>query len=351
MLIRQLPGCASLALLLALLSVANGADEQAPPARFLAVSATTGFRHKSIESAEAVLESLGRESGLYHLDFLRMPPGDKDDPAWQERLAGQFAKAFDPTVLADFDGVMFISTTGELPVPDLEGFLAWLRSGKAFVGFHAASDTFKSSDAFTEMVGGHFAGHPWTAGKEHGFVVHEPEHPLTSMFAPRFRLKDEIYQYDGRYVPENLRVLLSLDMGASEPREPWHVPVAWVRDYGQGRVFYTNFGHNETTWNDPAFQKHATQGIAWAIGRFDAPADPNPEVQAAEYLRSVIAAVPGLTAAERSALATAADAKIAADSAWAMGLRPLVGELRGLEPAKRAAVYDRVLAAIRGEGP
>lgn len=349
--IRLLPGSASLAILLAVLSAASGADEPLPPARFLAVSVTTGYRHKSIETAEAVLESLGRESGLYHLDFLRMPPGDTKDPAWQERLADQFAKAFDPQVLADFDGVMFVSTTGELPVPDLAGFLAWLRSGKAFVGFHAASDTFKSSDAFTEMVGGHFAGHPWTAGKEHGFVVHEPDHPLTAMFAPRFRLKDEIYQYDGRYVPEHLRVLVSLDMAASQPREPWHVPVSWVRDYGQGRVFYTNFGHNDATWNDPAFQKHATQGIAWAVDRFDAPADPNPEVQAAEYLRSVIAAVPGITAAERSALATAAEAKLAADPAWAMGLRPLLGELRSLEPAERKIVYDRVIAALHAERP
>jgi type 1 glutamine amidotransferase len=334
-------------LVLSCAAAATAAEEPSSPARFLAVSVTTGYRHKSIETAEAVLEKLARESGLYHLDFLRMPPGDKEDPAWQAQLASQFAKAFDPAVLADFDGVMFVSTTGELPVPDLEGFLAWLRAGHAFVGFHAASDTFKSSDAFTEMVGGHFAGHPWTAGKEHGFVVHEPDHPLSSMFAPRFRWQDEIYQYDGRYVPDNLRVLVSLDMAASRPREPWHVPVSWVRDYGQGRVFYTNFGHNDATWNDPAFQKHATEGIAWAIGRFDAPAAPNPEVQAAEYVRSVIAAAPGVTDEERASLAAAAEARIAADPTWAVGLRPMLLELRDLESTDRTAVYDRVIAAIR----
>ncbi|MFM1903058.1 MAG: hypothetical protein RLZZ440_958 [Planctomycetota bacterium] len=333
-------------LALALAAPATAA-EPARPARFLAVSATAGYRHKSIETAEAVLEGLGRESRLYHLDFLRMPPGDKEDPAWQAQLAAQFAKAFDPAVLADFDGVMFVSTTGELPVPDLEGFLAWLRAGHAFVGFHAASDTFKSSDAFTEMVGGHFAGHPWTAGKEHGFLVHEPDHPLSSMFGPRFRWQDEIYQYDGRYVPENLRVLVSLDMAASRPREPWHVPVSWVRDYGQGRVFYTNFGHNDATWKDPAFQKHATEGIAWAIGRFDAPSEPNPDVQAAEYLRSVIAAAPGVTDVEREGLLAAAETKIAADPAWAQSLRPMLLEIRNLEPADRTAGYDRVIAAIR----
>ena len=136
----RLAGCLLLAVLLSA-AVAGAADAPPRPARFLAVSVTTGYRHKSIETAEPVLEALGRSSGLYHLDFLRMPPGDKEDSAWQEKLEAQFAKAFDPAVLADFDGVMFVSTTGELPVPDLGGFLDWIKSGKAFVGFHAASDT------------------------------------------------------------------------------------------------------------------------------------------------------------------------------------------------------------------
>lgn len=125
------------------------------------------------------------------------------------------------------------------------------------------------------------------------------------------------------------------------------MPVSWVRDHGQGRVFYTNFGHNEATWSDPAFLEHAAEGIAWAVGRIDAPAEPNPEVQAAEYLRSVIAAVPDLGTEERAALAAAAEAKIAADPTWALGLRPMLVELRGAEPPDRAEGYGRVLTAIR----
>ncbi|MFM8892761.1 MAG: ThuA domain-containing protein [Planctomycetia bacterium] len=295
------------------------------PARLLIVTVTTGFRHGSINTAEPVLEELGRTSGLYHLDYLRLPAGrpaapkqpkradgtsDEEwqkqeaaykaeqaafrtaDEAWMKGLKDQFAKAFSAESLAGFDGVIFASTTGELPIPDLDAFLAWIKSGKAFIGFHAATDTLRSSDAYCDMVGGHFAGHPWNAGGEHGFVVHEPGHRLTAMFPERFRWKDEIYQYDPRYKPDNLRVLLSLDMQASKPQEPWHVPVSWVRDYGKGRVFYTNFGHNDATWKEPMFQRHMVEGMSWALGRFAAPSAPNPQVQAAEYLRSVIPAVP-----------------------------------------------------------
>ncbi len=355
------------------------AAEAPRPARLLVVSVTTGFRHASIGTAEPVLEELGRSTGLFHCDHLRMPPGRlpqpkppkrgkdtsaeewakqeaefkraqeqfrRDDQAWQAGLKAEFAKVFSAESLRDFDGVIFLSTTGDLPVPDLAAFLDWIKSGKAFIGFHAATDTFKSSDAYCDMIGGHFAGHPWGAGGEHAFVVHEPGHRVAAMFPERFRWKDEIYQYDLRTKPENLRVLVSLDMQASHPKEPWHVPVAWVRDYGKGRVFSTNFGHNDATWKEPMFQKHMAEGIAWALGRFDAPAAPNPEVQAGEYLRSVVAAAAAATKADADALRAKADAKIAKDAAWATGLRPMLLGIRGLKPEDRAAAYAKVIAEV-----
>ena len=339
------------------------AAEQGGPARLLVVTVTKGFRHGSIETAEPVLEKLGREKGLFHVDFLRMPPNrppqprrprrgknvtdekwaqiesqfkeqqkvfQKADQPWQQVLQQKFAVAFSPESLAQFDGVVFVSTTGELPIPDLGAFLKWIQDGHAFIGIHAASDTLKSSDAYVEMIGGHFAGHPWTAKGEHGFVNHDPTHPVVKMFPERFRWKDEIYQYGPRYKPENVRVLLSIDMAASTPKNPWHVPVSWVRDYGRGRVFYTNLGHNDETWSDDAFQKHLTEGTAWALGRFDAPSKANPSIQAAEYLRSVVAAAGELDGIEHDALRAQVDAKIATDPSWAVQMRPQVVALRAL---------------------
>jgi hypothetical protein len=356
------------------------ADETRPPARLLVVTVTTGFRHASIATAEAALEEMARSSGLFHVDFLRMPPGrptapppvkraagtsDDDwkrqeaafkaaqeafqaaDRPWKEGLRGQFARAFAAESLASFDGVIFASTTGDdLPIPDLDAFLSWIKSGKGFIGMHAATDTLKKSDAYRDLVGGAFDGHPWNSTGEHAFVVHEPGHRLAAMLPPRFRWSDEIYQYDGRFDPATVRVLVSLDMAASTPKEPRHVPVSWVRDYGAGRVFYTNFGHNDATWKEPMFRRHMTEGIAWALKRSDAPAAPNPDVQAAEYLRSVAAAAATVMGKDGDQLRAKAEAKIAADASWAAGLRPLLLELRSLEPAARPAAYARVIAEI-----
>ncbi len=346
------------------------AAEQGEPARLLVVTVTKGFRHGSIETAEPILEKLGRETGLFHVDFLRMPPNrppqpkrtrrgknvtdekwaqieaehkdkqrafQKADQPWQETLKQKFAVAFSPESLAQFDGVVFVSTTGELPIPDLGAFLKWIQEGHAFIGVHAASDTLKSSDAYVEMIGGNFAGHPWTAKGEHGFVNHDPTHPVVKMFPERFRWKDEIYQYGPRYNPDNVRVLLSIDMAASTPKNPWHVPVSWVRDYGRGRVFYTNLGHNNETWSDDTFQKHFTEGTAWALGRFDAPSKANPSIQAAEYLRSAVAAAGELEGIEHDTLRAHVDAKIAADPSWAAQMRPQVVALRSLNGEKMTA--------------
>lgn len=365
--------------LVATLLCTAAAAEAANPARLLVVTVTTGFRHASIATAEPVLEELGRTSGLFHVDFLRMPPGrppaprppkradgtsDADwqaqeaafkkeqdtfkaaDAVWQAGLKEQFAKAFSAEALAQFDGVIFANTTGDLPLPDLGGFLEWIKSGKAFIGMHAATDTLKQSDAYVEMIGGYFAGHPWNGSGEHAFVVHEPSHPVVGMLGERFRWKDEIYQYDLRYKPETLRVLVSLDMVASHPKEPWHVPVAWVREYGKGRVFNTNFGHNDATWREPRFQKHIEQGIAWALGRFAAPAEPNPDVQAAEYVRSAVAAAATVVNKNTDDLLAKANAKIAASPAWATGLRPMLLEIRGPKPADPAAVLAKLVAEI-----
>jgi putative FmdB family regulatory protein len=365
-------------LLAAMLGWSAMAVAAEPPARLLVVTVTNGFRHGSIETAEPVIEQIGRESGLFHVDYLRQPTGQPSPPpapkradgtsdaewaaqeaahakvqeafakasaAWQEGVKNMFAKAFAPETLAEFDGVIFASTTGELPIPDLDGFLTWVKSGKAFIGMHAATDTLASSDAYVAMVGGNFAGHPWNAGGEHAFVVHEPSHPLVSMVPERFRWKDEIYQYDLRYDPESLRVLVSLDMTASTPKEPWHVPVSWVRDYGKGRVFYTNFGHNAETWREPVYQQHLTEGIRWAIGRSEVPSQPNPDVQAAEYLRSVLAAAAEATGKDADELLAKADAKIAADPAVAVGLRPIMLAIRGMDAAARKVAYDEIIKA------
>jgi type 1 glutamine amidotransferase len=43
--------------------------------------------------------------------------------------------------------------------------------------------------------------------------------------------------------------------------------IAWCRDYGKGRVFYTALGHMKELWTDETFmKKHILPAIRWAMG-------------------------------------------------------------------------------------
>lgn len=45
-----------------------------------------------------------------------------------------------------------------------------------------------------------------------------------------------------------------------------HEPWTWVKGFGKGRVFYTAYGHDERTWNNPGFHQLKKEGILWAVG-------------------------------------------------------------------------------------
>jgi len=58
---------------------------------------------------------------------------------------------------------------------------------------------------------------------------------------------------------------------------PWlsghRSPVAWVRQWGQGRVFYHSIGHDTGNLADPNIRRLTKQGLAWATrGRGQKPA-------------------------------------------------------------------------------
>jgi type 1 glutamine amidotransferase len=45
-----------------------------------------------------------------------------------------------------------------------------------------------------------------------------------------------------------------------------HFPVAWCKNFGTGKVFYTSLGHREDVWENKRYQQHILGGIRWALG-------------------------------------------------------------------------------------
>lgn len=249
---------------------------QAAPKILLVVTTTTGFRHSSIPNLERMLSQLAKSSGEFTVDFVRQPPGNPADAAWQQSMKEVLQK-LSPASLKNYDGVVFASTTGDLPIPDKQGFLDWIKAGHAFIGLHAASDTFHGFPEFIEMLGGEF--------KTHGSQVsvkclnQDLLHPATAHLGKTWVIQqEEIYQFK-TYDPAKVHDLLVLDQHP-ENNSPGHFPVSWCKYFGAGKVFYTSLGHREDIIDgDPelkerknspaishAYQAHVLGGIEWALG-------------------------------------------------------------------------------------
>jgi type 1 glutamine amidotransferase len=263
------------------------ASLQAEPKKLLVVTTTTGFRHGSIPTAEKILAQLAHDSGEFTVEFVEQPPGQaatgfpsKLNPdaqaAFDEKLKTVLQK-LSPESLKNYDGVIFASTTGDLPIPDKQGFLDWIKAGHAFIGIHAASDTFHGWPGYAEMLGGEFAHHGPQVGVE--CLNQDPANPATAGLPKVWTIsQEEIYQFKN-YDPTKVHDLLILDKHP-ETGAPGHYGVSWCKDYGAGKVFYTSLGHREDIWGtDPnlkdrknsveiskAYQRHVLGGIEWALG-------------------------------------------------------------------------------------
>jgi len=286
------------------------------PKKVLVVTVTTGFRHASIPTAEKILEQIAKDSGKFTVEFVRQPegqpkapgrprPGPKgeadpahqaalkkfaeDNKAHQAAMAAWLPKAaaalqkLSVANLKNFDAVLFASTTGDdLPLPDKQGFIDWVASGKGFIGVHAATDTLKTFAPYVAMIGGAFRTHGPQVTVE--CINQDSAHAACKALPARWTVFDEIYQLKD-FSRANVHGLVTLDKlaltGDANPQTPGDYPIAWSRMQGKGRVFYTSLGHREDVWdpsytdksgrkNSPEvakqFQQHLLGGILWALG-------------------------------------------------------------------------------------
>jgi uncharacterized protein len=253
------------------LAVAVVAAQQPQPRkkRLLCIGAVKGFQHDATSHGLATLWKIGQETGLWDT-YIRTDT----QLITKKKLDGNARN------LDYFDAVAFY-TTGELDMDpsqkaDLLRFVK--EDGKGFVGIHSGIDTFYQWPEYGEMTGGYFDLHPWNQFQA-PIIVEDPSSPMTAHFPREFTIHDEIYQVKD-FSRDRVRVLMSLDASKLDltnknvRRTDKDFAVAWIRDYGKGRVFYSTFGHREDAWNRPDVQKMYLEAVKWAMGLTKADATP-----------------------------------------------------------------------------
>lgn len=223
----------------------------AEPFDALVFSRTTGFRHGSIPVGIEAITQLGAAN-----DFTVTAT---EDPS-----------VFSDEGLADYEVVVFLSTTGDvLDAGQQAAFERYIQGGGGYAGIHAASDTEYDWPWYGDLVGAYFLSHP--ANQDATIDVEDPAHPSTAHLPDRWDRHDEWYNF--RSNPRgDVHVLASLDEDSYDPGSGAmgaDHPTAWCQVYDGGRSWYTGGGHTDESYAEPAFREHLLGGIQTAAGVVD----------------------------------------------------------------------------------
>ena len=161
--------------------------------------------------------------------------------------------------LLEYDLILLNTKLNRLTDEQYFGFLKAVREGMPLLAIHGASASFRNTSPvkrpeYYKMIGAKFDHHP----KMHMFKLKlKGGNGLLDASYANFNVIDELYYYS-QFEDDNKVLLQASYLDKSSP-------MAWVRNYGKGRVFYTALGHSPAVCADPHFQRLILFGVEWCL--------------------------------------------------------------------------------------
>lgn len=158
-------------------------------------------------------------------------------------------------------------TTEDLSDAQEQRLLDAVAAGTGLAAWHGAGAAFRASLKYHFLLGGDFIEHP--AGEAYPqpytVTITDPDHPVTAGVSD-FNVASE--QYYMHVNPNNHVLAETCFTGEHLPWLEGHTsPVAWVRGWGEGRVFYHSIGHTPQDLADSDVRRLTKQGLAYAARR------------------------------------------------------------------------------------
>ncbi|MBT7300824.1 MAG: TIM barrel protein, partial [Victivallales bacterium] len=263
----------------------------AKPRRLLIFDVNVGYGgHPSRFAANDAFTLMGTATGAYETVLSRDP------------------QVFRPESLKQFDAVFLNNAVG-LPFEDpalQQSLVEFVYGGGGLLGTHGSIFTFidwggKRGDTWPEfatMLGARGGTH--ASQREHVFVkLDDPTSPVNTVFGGQdFEYRDEFFRVSKPYSRDRVRVLMSIDGQKTDlashklpdalKKKDGDYPLAWVRHYGRGRVFYSTIGHNSFVFEDKNMLEFYLAAVQFALGDLPTPTIPSgrlsPAIQAWEKL-------------------------------------------------------------------
>ena len=216
-----------------------------------------------------------------------------------EAIISEDPTMFDREKLAQFDAVFLNNNVGSCftETERRKNLLEFVTRGGGLMGVHGTSVAFtkwqwppvEDWKEFGHMLGARGAKHRGGYLNEPiVMALDDPTHPLLDVFSKEsYPWADEIFRFHAPYSRKNVRVLLKIDtqktdLSTYKPgdaddclRDDNDYAIAWVRNYGKGRVFFSSLGHSPHVFEDAKMLRFYLDGAQFVLGDLPAPTTPS----------------------------------------------------------------------------
>jgi uncharacterized protein len=230
----------------------------------LLFSKSTGYRHSgSIDASKPIIAALAKKNNWFLIET-------------------EEGGIFNPEQLAKFSTVIFNNSTGEVINDEQKRALEkYVENGGSLMGIHGSGDNSHHWDWYVQnLLGAEFSHHPLNPQLQITDVLLDPQADsvISSQITQPWTHKDEWYVFLENPRKKNFNILYTINGDSIKPSGNIPLlasnknfgmgkdhPVAWSKQIGKGKTFYTSMGHDETTWKDENFIKLIENAIKWTM--------------------------------------------------------------------------------------
>lgn len=227
----------------------------------LVFSKTTAFRHgESIEASLPVFTQMARRNGWF---------------VYQTEDGG----VFNLEQLKQFKVVIFNNSTGRVLNDEQQQVLAsYVEEGGSLIGIHGAGDNSHHWPWYEQrLIGTRFSHHSLKPHLQKTDVHVETaiDTTLIQALPSSWKHEDEWYVFFSQ--PKGVKIVSYINGDKIIPNGNmlWmtdknfgmgtYHPVAWYREVGKGKTFYTSMGHSKEVWQEASFVRLVENTLQWAI--------------------------------------------------------------------------------------
>ena len=155
-----------------------------------------------------------------------------------------------------------IYTMSKIEKPEALALCDAVKGGVGLAGFHGGMcDAFRDSVDYQFMCGGQWVAHPGDI-IDYTVDVTKPDDPIMAGLKSFEHRSEQYYMH----VDPGVEVLATTTF--SGEHAPWTkgvvMPQVWKKMFGQGRVFYSAFGHRAYELDLPEIRAIMVRGMLWA---------------------------------------------------------------------------------------